>query len=796
MLGNYLTTALRLLWRERGYAAINIFGLAIGFSLCLLIVQFAAYQLVIGDFHDKKDRVFRVLGPTFWGEAQYSEALPIPLGPALEEQLPEVEEAVRFSGVRRHLLRVGAKDAISEEVLTAEAGVFDVFGFSLLRGDPKTALTRPYTMVLTEPLARRLFGENDPIGQVVHVEKLDCEVTGIVGQPPANSLLQFSALLSFATEYKERPGMMESKGVRAFTTFVQLTPGADAAGVAARIPGMVEAITGMSDAAMAEAITGSSEAVGSYALQPLKSIYFDTEVPSHIGPKGNPLYLALCAILAAVILTIAGVNYVNLATARAGRRTHEIGVRKALGAHRGQLIRQLLSESVLLSTAATVLGVAMAEVVLLLLPAITGFELELSFLRWTLPACAGAAVLAVVVGLAAGAYPAWVVARFQPATAVHGGHVGGTRLRQSLVVAQFTVTAALMTMTLLIWHQVDYIQNLLREGSALGFEPEQVVVVHNRGLTVERARTFKTELLQDSRIAAVSLATTVPGEGSGVTYSVKPEGVEEQVNMRVYGVDGDFVEIMGLRMSQGRHLTDEATGEIVINEAAARMLRWTEPLDKRINFQGKDRRVVGVIEDFHFDGPHRKVEPLLIAPVDNWASVIIVRVQPGHLDAALKMIDAKWAAVEPYRPIQRQPLEEVFAGLYLQELRMGRALTAFLVLSLVVASIGLFGMASHAAQERTKEIGIRKVFGASPGGLTAMLLRDFAKPVAIAFLLSVPIAYWLANQWLQDYAYHVEVGVGLFLVSGALSFAIAGLTVGHQAMRAALSDPIDTLHTE
>ena len=797
MLGNYLTTALRLLWRERGYAAINIFGLAIGFALCLLIVQFSAYQLVIGDFHEKKDRVYRVLGPTFWGEAQYSEALPIPLGPALEEQLPEVEEAVRFSGGGPLQLRVGAKDSISEEVLTAEVGVFDVFSLPLLRGDPKTALERPYTIVLTESLARRLFGESDPIGQVVrYAEKFDCEVTGIVGQPPASSLIQFSALLSFATEYKESTGMMESKGVRAFTTFVQLTPGADPAAVAARIPGMVEAITGMSDAAMAEMVTGASEAVGSYALQPLKSIYFDTEVPSNIGPKGNPLYLAVCAILAAVILTIAGVNYVNLATARAGRRTHEIGVRKTLGAHRGQLMRQLLSESVLLSTAATVLGVAMAEVVLLLLPAITGFELELSFLRWTLPACAGAAVLAVVVGLAAGAYPAWVVARFQPATAVHGGRVGGARLRWGLVVAQFTVTATLLTMTLLIWHQVDYIQNLLREDSALGFEPEQVVVVHNRGLTMDRARTFKTELLQDSRIAAVSLATTVPGEGSGVTYSVKPEGVEEDVNMRVYGVDGDFVEIMGLRMSQGRHLTDEATGEIVINEAAARMLRWTEPLDKRINFQGKDRRVVGVIEDFHFDGPHRKVEPLLITPVDNWASVIIVRVQTGHLDAALKMIDAKWAAVEPYRPIQRQPLEEVFAGLYFQELLMGRALTVFLVLSLVVASVGLFGMAAHAAQERTKEIGIRKVFGASPGGLTTMLLRDFAKPVAIAFLLSVPIAYWLANQWLQDYAYHVEIGVGLFLVSGALSFAIAGLTVGHQAMRAALTNPIDTLHTE
>ena len=690
MLGNYLTTALRLLWRERGYAAINIFGLAIGFALCLLIVQFSAYQLAVGDFHEKKDRVYRVLGPAFWGGAQYSGGLPIPLGPTLKEQLPEVEEAVRFTASRPSLLRVGAKDGISEKVLTAEAGVFDVFTLPLLRGDPKTALTRPYTMVLTEPLARRLFGEDDPIGQVVrYEEKFDCEVTGIVGQPPTSSLLQFSALLSFATEYKESPGMMASGwSASAFTTFVQLTPGADPAAVAERIPSIVEANTGMSGADRAEAITGSRETAGSYALQPLKSIYFDTEVSSNIGPSGNPLYLALCAILAAVILTIAGVNYVNLATARAGRRTHEIGVRKTLGAHRGQLIGQLLSESVLLSIVATVLGVAMAEGVILLLPVITGFDFELAFLRWTLPACAGAAVLAVGVGLAAGAYPAWVVARFQPATAVRGDRVSGARLRRGLVVAQFTVTAALMTMTLLIWHQVDYIQNLLREESALGFEPEQVVVIRNSALSIDRARIFKAELLQDSRIAAVSLAATVPGEGSRTSYSVNPEGAEDQVMMRTYNVDGDFVEILGLRMAEGRNFTDEATHATVINETAMRMLGWTKPLGKRIKVGGQDLSVVGVIEDFHFDGPHRKIEPLIITPVAHWPSLIIVRVQPGHLDAARKMIDDKWVAVEPYRPIQRNSLEEVFAGLYFEELLMGRVLSVFLVLSLVVASVG------------------------------------------------------------------------------------------------------------
>ena len=787
MLGNYLTTALRLLWRERGYAAINIFGLAVGFALCLLIVQFAAYQLSVGDFHEKKDRVFRVLSRV---QLPYTDGVMVALGPALEEQLPEVEEAIRFSGGRRNLLRVGAKDGIREEVIWAEAGVLDVFGFSLLRGDPKTALARPYTMVLTEPLARRLFGESDPIGQVVRYEEsFDCEVTGIVDQPPSSSLLQFSALVSFASMYEEMREFMATGSNRGFTTFVQLTPSADVATVTARIPGI------------AETIKGQPRAADFYALQPLKAIYFDTEVPNRYGPKGNSAYLALSAVLAVVVLMIAGVNYVNLATARAGRRVHEIGVRKALGAHRGQLMRQLLSESMLLSAGAIVLGAVLTEVLTLLLPVIAGSNFALPHLHWTISTYAGAAALAVGVGLIAGAYPAWVVARFQPATVVQGGRVGGARLRQGLVVAQFTVTAALLTMTLLMWHQIDYIQDLRREGSALEFEPEQVVVVEQGGMTVDQARAFKTELLQDSRIAAVSLAQTVPGQAMGYSSDVKAEGVEEHVMMRVYGVDGDFVESMGLQMSQGRALTDEPADAqaIVINETAVQMLGWTEPLGKTINLlRGQDRRVVGVIKDFHFDGPHQKIGPLLMRPISEqwWMTVIIVRMQPGHLDAGLKVIDDKWAAVAPYRPIQRNSLEEVFAQLYSKELLMGRVLTVFLFLAIVVASVGLFGMAAHAAQERTKEIGIRKVFGASPGGLTAMMMRDFAKPVAIAFLLSVPIAYGLATHWLQEFAYRVEIGVGLFLVSGALSFAIAGLTVGHQAMRAALTNPIETLRTE
>ena len=794
MLANYLTTAFRHLWRERGYAAINLFGLALGLALCLLVIQLADYQLSMGDFHENKDRVYRILkqeedpGPL---GPRISSSMPLPLAPALEEQVPEVEETVRFSWNSNVLFRVGDENGIGmyEGAIWVDSSVFEMFSLPLLRGDSKSALSRPYTMVLTEPLARRLFGEDDPMGQVIRYnDAFDCIVTGIVGKPPSTSLLQFrwhrEALLSLATLDKDG---LDAIGWNhwAYETFIQLSSNADAPTVAERTLDIVQEARGL------------PKTTDSYALQPLKSIYFDTESPSWIGPSGNPMHLALFATLAMVLLTIAGFNYVNLATARAEGRLHEVGIRKALGAHRAQLTRQLLSESVLLSVGATFLGVAMAEIVIEFLPPIGRIDFEWSP-RWTIWTFAGTAVLAIAVGLVAGAYPAWVVACYQPAVLERRGLIGGARLRRGLILAQFTVTATLMTMTLLIWHQVSFIQNMLRENSVLGLEPEQVVIVYNRhsgGLTADQARAFKGELLQDSRIAAVSLSMTVPGGGSARMYA----GGEGRIEMDVYEVDGDFAEIMGLRMVQGRPLTDAPADAkaAVLNETAVRRLELEEPLGKTIPYvRGLDLRVVGVIEDFHFHGPRMKVGPLVMRQIDSWVGVIIVRVRPGHLEEALEVIDDKWAAAAPYRPIRRESLEEAVAGIYSDELKVGHTLTLLLSLTMAVALVGLFGLSAHATQARTREIGIRKVFGGTPGRITAMLLGDFARPVAIAFLLSVPVAYGLADHWLQDYAYRVEVGLALFMVSGALSFLIAGLTVGGQAMRAALTSPARTLHTQ
>ena len=453
------------------------------------------------------------------------------------------------------------------------------------------------------------------------------------------------------------------------------------------------------------------------------------------------------------------------------------------------MIRQLLSESVLLSVGATLLGVVIAETVTPFLPAIGRIDLEWSS-SWTLSTCAGAGALATAVGLAAGAYPAWVVACSQPAVLERGGRIGGARLRQGLILAQFTATATLMTMTLVIWYQVSFIQSMFRENYV---EPQQVVIVYNPregGLTAAQARAFKAELLQDSRIAAVSLSGSswfsVPGEGG------------REISYSYNAVDGDFVEIMALRMVQGRPLTDELADAkaIVMNETAVRRWELEQPLGRTIPLVGGPRVVVGVIEDFHILGPRREIRPLVMGQIDRYVGVITVRVRPGHLGEALQVIDDKWADAVPYPPIHRKSLEETMARNYSDELKIGRALTLLLSLTVAVALVGLFGLAAHAAQARTREVGIRKVFGASPGRITAMLLGDFAKPVAIAFLLSVPVAYGLAGHWLQDFVYRVEVGVPLFMVSGALCFVIAGMTVGGQAMRAALTNPARTLHTK
>jgi putative ABC transport system permease protein len=794
MLRNYLMTAVRVLWRERAYAAVNVFGLAVGLAVCLVIGQFVSYQLSFDTFHAKGDRIYRVLrspgvGANLVGGGEVSAEQTAPLGPALALQLPEVEAAVRFhGGPWERLLQVEDGEGIYERgLLWVDANVFDVFSFELITGDPATALIRPYTMVITPVLAHRLFGETDPLGQFVRVaEQFDYEVTGIVAAPPAHSTVRFTALASFVTQYEEQSMMMVQQGggwnMWSFPTYALLAPGADAASVSGRIVDVIQAVSG-----------SPSAYDHNYKLQPLSSIYLDVTAPNSLGSGlgTDPRYLFLCSTIAVLILGLAAINYVNLATARARSRSREIGVRKSIGASRTQLVCQLLGEAGLQSLAATALAVALAEAAIPLVPYLAGIEVP--GLRWTPSLAVGSIALATGFGLAAGAYPAWIVARYQPAMVARADReAGGFGLRRGLMIAQFTVTAALMTMSLVIWQQLDYIR-----AHHLGLQPEQVVLIDNRAIAPEQASSFKAALLQDSRIEAVSLSQRVPTGYSG-KMGFPIDGFEQLVRMTNYGVDGDFVRTLGMRMVMGRALSDDPVDaqSIVVNEAAVRYLGWDKPLARSLFFNGVNHQIIGVVADFHYESLHSRVEPLYMVQGGGWQSHILVRLRAGYLHQALAAIDDQWAHFAPQHPIRRTFLDDAFARLYDQEQRLARVFTVFFSMAIAVASIGLFGLAAHTAQSRTREIGVRKVFGASVGGIAAMMSRDIAGLVLIAFVLSVPIAWWATDHWLQDFAYHVEVNVGVFLLSGVASLTLALLTVSHQSIRAALSDPIETLRQQ
>lgn len=790
MLRNYLTTALRVLWRERGYTAVNVFGLAVGLAVFLVIGQFVAWQLTFDDFHAQGDRIYRVLrtpaaGALTVGAGEVSAEQTAPLGPTLAARLPEVEAAVRFQGGPwERLFQVEGSEGVYERgLLWVDANVFEVFSFNLVEGDPGTALMRPYTMVVTPALARRLFGHEDPLGRVVRIDdRHDYEVTGVVAAPPSHSTIAFTALASFATQYEEQRMMMVDFhggwNMWSFPTYLLLAAGADASALADRI-----------DSVTTESGAGADQ---SYRLQRLSSVYLDTAAPNRLGPAPGfaPRYLVLCGTVATLILALAGINYVNLSTARARRRAREIGVRRAVGAHRGQLLRQFLGEATLQSAAATALAVVLAEVVIPLVPYLTGIEVP--GLLWTPALAVSVLGAAAGLGLAAGAYPAWIVSRYQPVSVVERRATGGADLRRGLVVAQFTVTTALLTVTLVIWQQLDYVQQ-----RRLGLQPEQVVLIDNSALAAEQALSFKVELLRDIRIEAVSLSQRVPTGFSG-TMGFQLEGFDGLVQMTNYGVDGDFVETLGMRMAAGRDLADDAADAdaIVLNEAAVRYLGWDQPLGRTLSFNGVEHHVVGVVEDFHYESLHQRVEPLFMVPATDWTSQIVVRLRADHLEAALGAIDRTWAAFAPNHPIRRTFLDDAFARLYEQDRRLARVFTTFFCLATAVASVGLFGLAAHAAQARTREIGVRKVFGATVAGVAAMLSREFARLAVVAVLLSVPLAWWTAREWLQEFAYHVDLGAGVFVLSGAMSLALALAAVSQQAVRAALADPVKTLRHE
>lgn len=797
MLRNYLTIALRNFRKHPGYVAINIAGLAIGLCCCILILLFVRDELSYDQFHNHADRIARVnVEMRLTDTPNYGTSSAYPLADFLTTSFPEIEAATRIHNAGSVLMRRGEVSDYEEKGRYAEPSFFDIFDFSLERGNSETALTDPYTVVMTAEKARQYLGDTDPIGQAVSVKSWhgehDLTVTGILAPVPEHSHLQFDFLISNET-------LVAAQGERFTTnwhsingtTYLLLREGMDWAALDERIDPLVR-----------DYVTGEYPGRNiwfTYYLQPLTDIHLNRlGLPN--DAEGDMRYIYIFSTIALLILLIACINYMNLATARSAKRAKEVGMRKVLGAQRGQLARQFLIEAICLSGVAFLLAIALTELLLPVFNELTGKTLATH--AWSNPTLIGALFGAsLVTGVLAGSYPALFLSRFRPIKVLRGVYRAGSSgalLRKGLVVTQFACGVALIISTLVIFQQLDFMQE-----KRLGFEEEQVVVMPLRDMELKRQHApIQQAMTAVPGVRAVTIGMSVPGTGGsghGVRLAEAPK--EEGFIQQVLAVDTEYEDVMGMELVAGRwfdadHPADSSA--YVINETAAHYFGLDEPLGRQLNRNDNVGEIVGVVQDFHFASLHEEIKPLIIyMGKEAWDfNQMALKVDGQRLPETLAAMETAWQQVAPGQPFSYSFLDEDLDRLYASEQRLGKIFGTFAFLGIFVACLGLLGLAAFTAEQRTKEIGIRKVFGAGVPGLVLLLSKDFLRLVVFAFVIAAPVGYFLMQRWLEDFAYRIELGASVFVLAGVLAVLIALLTVSYQATRAALADPIKSLRYE
>lgn len=801
MFRNYLKIALRQALKHKSYSLINVLGLAAGITCCLLILLYVQNELAFDDFHGKRARIYRInkIVHEEGGEVTHTAEMPGNFAPALVQDYPEVESAVRLRPWWDEMLvSYGEKKLKINHVVFTDSTFFDIFDFELVAGDRRQVLRAPLTAVITEETAQQFFGEADPIGQVlVGLFDMPLTVTGIAKKPPMRSHIQFNILISWSTStnsaYAERFSWMNRWITQTAFTYALLAPGAEPQALAAKFP-----------AFMQKYMARWADKYFPY-LQPLADVHLKAaNIPLQFqmnSNAGNIQTVYVLAIIAVLVLIIACINYMNLATARAARRAAEIGLRKAVGAEQRQLIWQFLGEAFALALLALMLAAVLVE---LLLPAFNRLTLRaLVFEPLVNPALLiGMLGVALFVGLAAGSYPAFVLSSFQPIAALKNGYTSrwqGVRSRKMLVVTQFCFSIFLIIATLVVYRQRDFMRT-----KNLGFEREHVVMLAIPSSTIRtQAHAFKIELLRHPNIISAAYASGGPGIGA-MGFDILPEGrpLSARFAVPTVGVDFDFAKTLGLEIASGRDFnttfsTDSSA--VLINETLARQLGWATPIGKRLAL-GTDNpqtlTVIGVVKDFHIRSVHQKIEPVLLYITDRRFNHLSVKLARNDLPETLQFLAATWARFETRHPFEYKFLDQTFEQYYLSEERLTQTLGVFAVLAIAIACLGLFGLAAYVAEQRTKEIGIRKVLGASLAGIVSLLSKDFVKLVLLANMLAWPIGWYAMNRWLQNFSYRIEIGWGIFALAGGLAVVIALLTVSMQAIKAALANPVEALRYE
>jgi putative ABC transport system permease protein len=802
MLKNYFKIALRNLWRKRAYSFINVTGLAVGMACCFLIFLYVHFELSYDRFHQKADRIYRVVGDlTSSTETLHWYVTPGPLARSIKSEFPQVQQVTRFIN-GSVLIQKGNFKFQETHIIWADSSIFSVFDFPLLYGDSRTALKEPNSVVLSETAAVKYFGHSNPVGQHLLLTGLGLPgiVTGVMKDIPENSHFRADMMVSMATYTRSfQPWVEASWGDYLFSTYVLLSQGADPAILQSNLPALVQKYEGSE--------LKSRNTLYSLWLEPLTSIYLHSSYGAPVtGSLDNVHILTVIGIF---ILLIAAVNFINLSTARSVERAKEVGIRKCAGAKSGQLIGQFLIESILIAMVAFFLALALCHFLLPLFNQLSGKTISsgifdsMAYPFWLL-------ILALGIGLLAGVYPALVLSSFKPVVVLKGHFSSGSRgvvLRKALVVAQYTISISLIVSTLVVYSQLNFM-----ERQPLGFDKDQVLIVSNNGDS--HALDFKRNIAAIPAVESSTLTSAIPGR----TYNdngndVWPVNIEnskgslQRMNVAFYNTDADFLPLYKIRLLAGRNFykgTRNDSASVILNKTAALSLGYSaaslgQLIGKRTMGSGGDstfHTVIGVVDDFHFHSLKEPITALCLQTGQGYWQFLSIKVHTGNLPGTLSALADQWQKAVPNRPFNYFFLDEDFNSQYRAEERFGRLFIYFSVLALFISSLGLLGLSAYSTLQRTREIGIRKVLGASVSGIVGLLSGDFVKLVVIAFVIACPISWLAMHQWLQGFAYRTTLNGGLFILAGAGALLIAVVTISVQAIKAALANPVESLRSE
>lgn len=783
MLKNYLKTALRNILRHKGYSFINIAGLALGMACCILILLWVKDELSFDRFNKNYNDIYRVI---IDDQFQDSYAVtPAPLGKALLSDYPEIMDFVRLRLGYKVILKINSETFVETDFTFADPSIFDIFTFKFLNGNAKEALSSPNSIVLTEGAAVKYFGEINPIGKTLTVNnRFDFTVTGIIKNVPSNSHFTFNVLAPFPV-LKKFGEKIESWGSYGYRTYLRLRKGTAYKPVSLKIKDYLK--------------KHSPDGKITLRLQPLREIHLHSASIRSRGGSGDIRLVYVFTMIALFILIIACINFMNLTTARASNRAREVGMRKVTGARRIEIIKQFFGESILLSFIGLILAIFLVDLLLPVFNDLCGKQLQLEIftnggiLFWLIG-------IAFCTGILSGIYPALFLSSFQPIKVLKGGVISGTRkslLRKVLVVTQFTLSTLLIIGTIVLYHQMNYMRN--RE---LGFNKDHLAYVHMPIKMGKQYESIKNEFLSDPNVINVCAASNLPVSPLFSTEGVEWEGKKPQEEMliNISFTDYDYAKTLKMKMAEGRFFSrafsSDVKGAYVVNETAVKTMGVKSPVGKWFKLHENKGIIVGVVKDFNFTSLHRKIEPLLMCISPEEYSYFLVRIKSESISEAVNSMKKKWQKSTAGLPFEYGFMDERIDNLYRTEQRIGKAFLYFTFLSIFIACLGLFGLASYLTEQRKKEVGIRKVLGAPVKGIVFLVSKEFLKWVILANIISWPAAYFAVDRLLQVYAYRISIGPLPFVVALVFALLIAIFTVSYQSIKAALTNPVEAIKYE